>query len=140
MKLYSKTQLKLKENTFQKKDLTLKEFVVPDNQGYNDINGIADSLTNNGKANVVSNPNKNVINATVLSKDNKVTPDEVSSQIGDTINTAKKTNSDVNVTGIKIPNNAQKISQTSNDANSSLVAEGFIISKQAMTDFISKKL
>lgn len=142
MRLYNKSQLKLKEQVFKKKDVTLKEFTVQDNQGYNDINGIANSLTNNGQANVVANPDKNVINATVLSKDNEVTPQEVTSQIGDTIKTAQKTNSEVNVTGIKLPSNAKKIGQSNSslgNGNLSAISEGFSLSKSEMNKFLKKK-
>ena len=136
MKLYKKKQLKLKEMIFKKKDVVLKEYEISNNMGYNNINGIASSLNNNGKVNVVPNPNKNIINATVLSKDNRITPQEVENQIGDTIKTAEKTNSEVNVTGVQVPNNTKEIGKTQTPTES--LYEQITLTKSEMNKILRK--
>lgn len=133
MEIFNKRQLQLKERIIKKKDIVLKEYDINNNVGYNNINGIANSLTNNGKANIVANPDKNVINATVLSKDNHVTADEVKQQLGDTINTAKRNNADINVQGVQVPNGAKKIG-SNNNAELSLTEH--VITKNDFNKFL----
>ena len=134
MKIFTKTQLQLRERTIKKKDVVLKEYDINNNVGYNNINGIANSLTNNGKVNIVANPDKNVINATVLSKDNHVTADEVKQQLGDTIATAKRNNADINVQGVQVPNGAKKIG--TNTSSSELPLSEHILTKNDLNKFL----
>ena len=135
MEIFNKIQLQLKERIIKKKDIVLKEYDINNNVGYNNINGIANSLTHNGKANIVANPDKNVINATVLSKDNHVTADEVEQQLGDTINTAKRNNADINVQGVQVPNGAKKIGSNN---NSELSLTEHVITKNDFNKFLKK--
>lgn len=132
MKFYSKKSLELKENTYSKKDVSLKEASTIDTTtNFNDFNNVARGLNNGQKMQMNATPQQPEMNATVIRNgNNPLSGDDVKNQIGqDTIDVAKKTNANLNITAVT-PKQSTSTNQTQ------MTMESVLFTKKEMSNFL----
>lgn len=132
MKFYSKKSLELKENTYSKKDVSLKEASTIDTTtNFNDFNNVARGLNNGQKMQMNATPQQPEMNATVIRNgNNPLSGDDVKNQIGqDTIDVAKKANANLNITAVT-PKQSTSTNQTQ------MAMESVLFTKKEMSNFL----
>lgn len=134
MKVYGKKSLSLKEMTYKKKNVILKE---DDTVYTNDVSGMAKSLNKDGDVTITNQTPRKTIDVNILTKNNNVTPQDIQSsdELQSALTVAKNQPVDVEV-------NAQKVNGTvtpiGNRTQSTALAEGFKFTKREMSSYLNK--
>ena len=133
MKIYGKKSLCLKEMTFKKSDLILKE---DDKVHLTDVSGMVDGLNKDGDVTATNQVDRQTVDVPILTKNNQITTNDLKSSepLQSAINMAKTHPVDVEVTASKVNGTVTPISNTSNKTNT--VSEGIRLTKKEMNNYL----